>query len=130
MQGSWMIQKFWAPSMAFVKASIIVFLNSTLGTEKKFRIAAYSLITFVTLWATAALLTNIFQCWPIQFYYDKTIPHGHCMKGQTSFFQAMGSFSLIADIAILVLPMPVIWNLSMNLRQKLAVIGVLSMGIM
>ncbi|KAH8883254.1 hypothetical protein GQ53DRAFT_753136 [Thozetella sp. PMI_491] len=127
--GSWMIQKFWAPSMAFIKTSILVFLKATIGTAQRFRTVANILIVFVVLWATSALFTNIFQCWPVQYYYDKTIPGGHCMQGQVSFFQAMGSFSLIADVAILALPIPVVWKLNMTSRQKIAVTLVLSLGI-
>ncbi|PTU23602.1 hypothetical protein P175DRAFT_0500166 [Aspergillus ochraceoroseus IBT 24754] len=125
--GSWMIQKFWAPSMAFVKTSIIVFLQRILGTLPTFRVISNWLIVFITLWAVAALLVNIFQCNPVQFYYDKSL-HGHCMKGQTVFFITMGSIALVEDVVILALPVPVIWGLQIAVRQKIAVTLVFSLG--
>ncbi|KNG81815.1 integral membrane protein [Aspergillus nomiae NRRL 13137] len=126
--GSWMIQKFWAPSMAFVKISIIVFLQRILGTVPAFRIVSNCLIVFIALWAIVALLVNIFQCNPVQFYYDKTLQGGHCMHGQTKFFQAMGSIALVEDVTILLLPVPIVWRLKITLRQKIAVTIVFSLG--
>ncbi|KAB8077317.1 integral membrane protein [Aspergillus leporis] len=126
--GSWMIQKFWAPSMAFVKISIIVFLQRILGTITSFRVVSNCLIIFIALWAVVALLVNIFQCNPVQFYYDKTLKDGHCMHGQTKFFQAMGSIALVEDVTILLLPVPIVWRLKITTRQKIAVTIVFSLG--
>ncbi|KAE8374852.1 hypothetical protein BDV26DRAFT_283956 [Aspergillus bertholletiae] len=64
----------------------------------------------------------------LQFYYDKTLNGGHCMHGQTKFFQAMGSIALVEDVIILLLPGPIIWRLKITLRQKIAVTVVFSLG--
>lgn len=122
-----MIQKFWAPSMAFIKISIIVFLRRLLGTLTFYRAFTMGLIVFVTCWAIAALLVNIFQCWPVQYYYDKDL-NGHCMAHQREFFQCMGSLALIEDVFILCLPIPVVWRLKITMRQKFAVTFVFSLG--
>ncbi|KAG0161205.1 hypothetical protein PDIDSM_8739 [Penicillium digitatum] len=94
--GSWMIQKFWAPAMAFVKISIVIFVKRLFGTIRAYVVISYCLIGFITAWALAALLTNIFQCIPVQYYYNKDLK-GHCMSGQVQFFQAMGSIALVED---------------------------------
>ncbi|RAK96803.1 uncharacterized protein BO80DRAFT_365557 [Aspergillus ibericus CBS 121593] len=125
--GSWMIQKFWAPSAAFVKISIVVFLKRLLGTVRAYTVVSNVLIGFITCWAITALLVNIFQCKPVQYYYDKSL-HGHCMSGQRSFFQAMGSIALVEDVIILCLPTPIVWGLQITFRQKCAVTVVFSLG--
>lgn len=125
--GSWMIQKFWAPSMGFIKISIVVFLRRLLGTLTVYRVVTMGLIVFVTCWALAALLVNIFQCWPVQYYYNKDLD-GHCMGHQTAFFQTMGSLALVEDVIILCLPIPVVWGLKITTRQKFAVTFVFSLG--
>ncbi|KAK1142938.1 hypothetical protein N8T08_007179 [Aspergillus melleus] len=125
--GSWMIQKFWAPSMAFIKISIVVFLKRLLGTLRTYSILSNCLIVFIAVWAVVALLVNIFQCTPPQYYYDKTL-NGHCMGGQRAFFQSMGSISLIEDVIILCLPIPVVWKLQITFRQKIAITLVFSLG--
>lgn len=122
-----MIQKFWAPSAAFVKISIVVFLKRLLGTVRTYAIISNVLIVFISCWALTALLVNIFQCHPVQYYYDKAL-HGHCMGGQRQFFQAMGAISLIEDIIVLCLPTPIVWGLQITFRQKCAVTLVFSLG--
>ncbi|RAL13919.1 uncharacterized protein BO97DRAFT_29340 [Aspergillus homomorphus CBS 101889] len=125
--GSWMIQKFWSPSAAFTKISIVVFLKRLLGTLRIYTIVSNVLIGFIACWAVTAVLVNIFQCTPVQYYYDKTL-NGHCMKGQRSFFQAMGSISLVEDVIVLLLPAPVVWGLQITTRQKIALTLVFSLG--
>lgn len=126
-QGSWMIQKFWAPSMAFVKISIVVFIKRLFSSIRTYVVISNCLAGFIAAWALAALLTNIFQCTPVQYYYNKDLD-GHCMSGQVQFFQVMGSIALIEDVIILCLPIPVFWKLQINNRQKIAMIMVFSLG--
>lgn len=129
-QGKWIVQKFWPTSLAFVKCSIIVFMQRLFRPHKRFLIISYLLIIFVSLRETAAVLTNTFQCWPVQYFYNKTIKGGHCMKGQTKFYLAMGAMSLIEDVAILILPQPVIWQLHLDCRKKLGLAIVFSLGML
>ncbi|KAB8069689.1 hypothetical protein BDV29DRAFT_194694 [Aspergillus leporis] len=67
-------------------------------------------------------------CHPVQFYYDKKLKGGHCMHGQTRFFQAMVSIALVEDVTILLMPVPIVWRLKITLRQKIAVTIVFSLG--
>jgi hypothetical protein len=113
--------------MAFVKISIVVFIKRLFGSIRAYTIISYCLIVFIALWAFTALLVNTFQCTPVQYYYDKDLD-GHCMKGQVQFFQTMGSIALIEDVIILCLPLPVFWNLKINIRQKIALMIVFSLG--
>ncbi|KAI9038843.1 uncharacterized protein KD926_010176 [Aspergillus affinis] len=125
--GSWMIQKFWPPSMAFVKLSILVFLRRLLGTLRSIRVGVTCLMVFTVCWALTELFGNIFQCWPVQYYYD-TRMNGHCMAGQTKLFQTSAALSLVEDMIILILPMPVVWGLQITTRQKLTLTVVFSLG--
>lgn len=127
--GSWMVQKFWAPAMALIKISILAFLRRLLGTLTVYRVLTIGLMVFVTGWALAALLVNTFQCWPVQYYYDKAL-HGHCMDHQRAFFQTMGSLALVEDVIILCLPMPMVWRLRITRAQKLAVTLIFSLGVL
>lgn len=113
--------------MAFIKISIIFFLRSLFGARPIVRRCLDVLSVIIALWAAAALLTNIFQCWPPSYYYNKN-QKGHCMPGQKQFFMAMGSLALIEDTVILLIPMPTIWTLKVKLRQKIAVTLILSLG--
>ncbi|OQE32939.1 hypothetical protein PENFLA_c001G10456 [Penicillium flavigenum] len=127
--GSWMIQKFWAPSMACVKISIVVFIKRLFSSIRAYVIISNCLAGFIATWALAALLTNIFQCTPVQYYYNKDLK-GHCMSGQVQFFQVMGSIALVEDIIIFCLPIPVFWRLQVNRRQKVGLTLVFSLGLL
>ena len=122
-----MIQKFWAPSLAFIKISIIVFIRRIMGPIEILRKISLGLIIFIIAWAVTALTTNIFQCWPVTRYYKPEEP-GHCMKNQNAFFETMGSFSLIVDVCILCLPMPWIWKLHVDFRRKIGIVAIFSIG--
>ncbi|KAJ5178276.1 uncharacterized protein N7500_000975 [Penicillium coprophilum] len=124
---SWMIQKFWAPSMAFVKISIVVFIKRLFGSIRAYVVISNCLVGFIAIWAFASLMVNIFQCIPVQYYYDKKLK-GHCMAAQVQFFQTMGSIALIEDVIILCLPIPAFWRLQMNNRQKISLMLVFSLG--
>lgn len=128
-QGSWMIQKFWAPSMACVKISIVIFIKRLFSSIRAYVIVSNCLAGFIAAWALAALLTNIFQCTPVQYYYNKDL-NGHCMSGQVQFFQVMGSIALVEDVIIFCLPIPVFWRLQVNRRQKLGLTLVFSLGLL
>ncbi|KAJ5479578.1 hypothetical protein N7530_005087 [Penicillium desertorum] len=127
--GSWMIQKFWAPSMACVKISIVVFIKRLFSSIRAYVIISNCLAGFIAAWALAALMTNIFQCTPVQYYYNKDLK-GHCMSGQVQFFQVMGSIALVEDVIIFCLPIPVFWRLQVNRRQKLGLTLVFSLGLL
>jgi hypothetical protein len=113
--------------MAFVKISIVVLIKRLFGSIRAYVVFSYCLVGFIATWAVAALLVNIFQCTPVQYYFDKDMD-GHCMKGQVQFFQAMGSIALVEDIIILCLPVPVFWKLQINTRQRIALMMVFSLG--
>ena len=95
---------------------------------KRFIIASNVLIAFISLRETAAVLTNTFQCWPVQYFYNKTIKGGHCMKARNKFYITMGALSMIEDVMILVMPQPVIWGLHLSMRKKVGLAIVFSLG--
>lgn len=70
---------------------------------------------------------NLTVCAPIAYYYDRTIPGGSC-KNQVISGTANAALSFVGDIAILILPLPMIWTLQMNIRRKLAVTGIFLLG--
>ena len=74
-----------------------------------------------------ALLT-LFQCHPVQQFWDLEIL-GKRTNAIAS-FQAETSFSLATNVAILIMPMPVIWRLQLALRRRLLLIGIFAIGVM
>jgi hypothetical protein len=95
--------------------------------SRKFTIAAYINIAYTIAWGIATWIVNLNVCTPIAFFYDKTIVGGTC-KDQSISGTISGALSLLGDIMILVLPIPMIWQLQINLRRKVALLGIFLLG--
>lgn len=63
-------------------------------------------------------MIGILICKPIKYNWDKTIPGGHC-GDLNGIFRWTSLPNLITDIAMLILPLPMIWKLHTGLSQKI-----------
>lgn len=84
-------------------------------------------MAYTIAWGIATWIVNLTVCAPIAFYYDKSIPGGVC-KDQSISGSVNGALSLLGDIFILSLPLPMIWKLHMNTRRKIALCGIFLLG--
>lgn len=66
-------------------------------------------------------------CRPLSFQWDKSI-HGDC-GSQRLAFMVPGIINLALDILIIFLPMPMLWNLQMKIKKKMATSAVFGIGI-
>ncbi|KAJ5999569.1 hypothetical protein N7451_007379, partial [Penicillium sp. IBT 35674x] len=123
----WVLQKCWPPAQVFIKVSIVLFLRRLLDCLGYFKQLATAVIVLVVIWGTTAIIGNTFQCWPIQYFWIKHIS-GHCMKGQNTFFLVIGSLSVLGDVLILCLPLPIVWKLHAPMRQKIEITLLFSIG--
>ena len=81
----------------------------------------------VAAWCPAVFFTNIFQCKPIAFAWNKSIRGGTCIN-VLAFFRFIAVPTVISDVAVLALPLPMIWQLQMSTKHKLALSGVFILG--
>lgn len=80
----------------------------------------------IAAWQVAQIFVEIFSCFPIQGVWDSTI-HRTCHS--VDFVRIMNTTGNIAtDCIILLLPLPVLWRLTLPLHQKIAVFGVFGLG--
>jgi hypothetical protein len=84
-------------------------------------------MAYTIAWGIASWIVNLTVCTPVAFYYDKSIPGGSC-KDQSVSGAANGALSLLGDLCILALPLPMIWKLHMNTRRKIALCGIFMLG--
>ncbi|KAI9924930.1 hypothetical protein MW887_006336 [Aspergillus wentii] len=124
----WLAQTFWPISQLFVKTAITTLLRRLLGSVNRYRTLTTALVVFTVVWCVAAIIGNIIQCIPPQYFWDKTIPGGHCMSGQSAFFMAIGAISLFEDVVLLCLPLPMVWRLQMVRREKAQITVLFLMG--
>jgi len=99
------------------------------SATRKFRIAAHCVNAYNICWGIATFIINLTVCTPIAFYYDKTIPGGGTCRNQAISGSVNGGLSLLGDIFVLCLPIPVIWGLKVDMRRRIGIICVFLLGI-
>jgi hypothetical protein len=81
----------------------------------------------VSLYGVWALFSSIFLCYPIRFFWDKSIQDGKCID-QFAVWFSNASINILQDFVILLLPMPMLRNLEIPRRQKRALMMVFALG--
>ena len=118
----------YSNAVAFPKLSILA-LYLRIFTEKPYRITAWILAILISTTALAVSLTAVFQCSPIAYAWNKTIPGGTCIN-VALFYVYCSIPNVITDVAILLLPIPMIFKLHTSRGQKFGLLLVFSLGTM
>jgi hypothetical protein len=82
---------------------------------------------FVVAYGIETFFSGLFTCYPIAFFWDITIPGGRCLDRWPLYF-ANGGVNIVSDLMVLVLPFFILRPLTIPMRQKLSLIGVLALG--
>lgn len=112
-------------TMGLVKLSIVA-LYIRLSVSPVFRFVAYSLITFITVNTIINVLVILFPCNPVQKAWDRDIP-GKCLPLLT-FIIASAAINIATDIAVVVLPIQMLWTIRIPLRQKISLYILFGLG--
>lgn len=81
----------------------------------------------VVLWCIATLAVTIFNCYPVRFFWDKSIPGGHCLNGKVQTW-CLAATSIFTDIFIWIVPIPWLWGLRMNWPKKVGLMATFAIG--
>ncbi|KAK8113265.1 integral membrane protein [Apiospora sp. TS-2023a] len=119
----------WALSVTTAKMSILL-LYLQLSPVPKVRWAVYFTLFVVVSYSLIATFTTIFGCVPIEATWDHTpavLVGAACLERKNAIY-ATSSLNIITDFTILLLPIPMFWNLQMPRRQKAAIISLFLAG--
>lgn len=123
------MQVFYATTLGLIKISICLFLARIFSAANNFRKWAYAVIAFIAAWSIMVILTAFVLCQPVAYNWDDTIPGGKCAD-QPAAFLAIGILDLVVDLMVLVLPLPMIWNLQLPMTNKIALFAIFGVGIL
>ncbi|CAK7204520.1 hypothetical protein SEUCBS139899_007277 [Sporothrix eucalyptigena] len=105
----------WACGVFAVKVGILLFYWRVFPT-RSFRIG----VVGVSCLSSGIFLGNFFsfmlQCLPISLFWDETVK-GHCIN-QNAFYLASAIINVLGDVAVLFLPIPVVWGLHTSRSKK------------
>ncbi|RMZ72795.1 integral membrane [Pyrenophora seminiperda CCB06] len=118
---------FYNISLCATKVSILLQYRR-IFTVPEMRIPLALLMAFIVTWGLISLLLTTFTCVPVYAYWDVLAkPTARCIKNNSLWYMN-ASFNIVTDICVAFLPVRVIWNLQLARRQKVALIGVLTIG--
>ncbi|KAI9681517.1 MAG: hypothetical protein M1817_002801 [Caeruleum heppii] len=110
------------------KLSILLFYYRIFPTQH-FRRAAYVVGGFIVFWCVGTIFASVFECKPVSYFWNQAIPgtEGKCVNVNI-YYLLSGLITIITDVIILILPMPVVWKLQIPKSQKFALTGIFVLG--
>jgi len=97
------------------------------NTQKILRIASYITLAIVNIAGIVLTFLNAFQCNPVTAAYKPDV-NGTCISIVTLFL-CSAPVNIITDLAILVLPIPVLTGMRLPQRQKTILVVTFALGI-
>ena len=105
---------------------MILFYWRLFHSNRNMRVALLIAGAMLIAWNIGALFSGIFQCRPISRVWDKSIP-GYCIDSLV-YFRAIAGTNLITDLYILFLPLPIVSGLRRPFSEKVALMGIFTLG--
>ncbi|KAL8652546.1 MAG: hypothetical protein Q9210_002615 [Variospora velana] len=132
-QATSFIKLFFATTCVFpvacaaLKFSILIFYHR-IFPFRKFTISCVVIGVAVAAWFIAFIVASFLTCRPLEYFWDKSIPGGQCVNVLHVTYYITSPPDILTNFAILVLPLPWLWNLQMQLRRKLGIVCILALG--
>lgn len=116
----------WTTATVMIKISILL-LYIEVFASRGFRMVAYAGVAFVSFFWIGFFISICVQCRPFEKNWNQEIP-GHCVNLSA---ETIGGacINMVIDLALVVLPTPVIWRLHMTLKKKVVVNLLFSLGL-
>ncbi|KAG5660245.1 hypothetical protein KAF25_003767 [Fusarium avenaceum] len=126
---NFLVQMFYNPVLALVKASVLVFLLRLGGHKRNVRYAIHGLNIFNALHAVAIFFTALFQCWPIEANWDFPLREEPGVKCVSNWFHVIAScITIVTDFLVVALPFWIFLGLTMRWGTKIAVLSLFVLG--
>lgn len=106
-------------SVALPKIAIIFMYIQVFNWRNTRRRVAWALVAINASLAISLVGAACFQCIPLAYWWDRSIPGGRCFDIQ-AFFHAQSVPGFILDLFIMALPLQSIWELKLPLIKKIA----------
>ena len=115
-KGLIILPQLYVAAIFFPKIAILA-LYLRIFTQKSYRRAAYILMAILTANWVGTAISSALSCIPLRKMWMPEIP-GHCFNLNAAL--RWGTFiNMITDLAILILPIPVVWKLNTTTNMKI-----------
>jgi hypothetical protein len=120
------MQLLYNPVLSWSKVSLLLFYRR-LTPNQTFQRWVWASLYCTIGQAIATFFSDLLQCHPIAFFWDKSVG-GKCFNTIAFYFASAGT-SIFGDAWILCLPMPVFWGLQIALKRRLVLMSMFALGI-
>ncbi|GAW14674.1 hypothetical protein ANO14919_040770 [Xylariales sp. No.14919] len=118
-------QPIYYISVSLTKVSIIVFYFR-LFPQQSYRAFLWAMMAVVILTGVGTSVAGVFQCSPVARAWNADIP-GTCFN-QPALFYSNAGLNIAEDLILYFLPIHILWNMNLPLRQRIALIGIFVVG--
>ncbi|KAL4874882.1 hypothetical protein BJY04DRAFT_224577 [Aspergillus karnatakaensis] len=115
-KGTYASAWLWALAVALPKSAILGFYLRFFSFRVE-RFIAYIVLIVVLCNFLATGLTTTFECDPVRYQWDKTIENGRCIN-MVAFYRWSSLPNIVTDAIMLVLPLPMIYQLHLGRIQR------------
>ncbi|KAG4436930.1 hypothetical protein IFR05_007581 [Cadophora sp. M221] len=107
----------FTPALVVTKISILLLYLDIAKHQTFFRIATYAILSVVVVGGVTISFLTAFHCSPVQAAYNADIKNFKCISIQKTLL-ASAPINIGTDLAMLVLPIPLLTTLSLPLLRK------------
>ena len=121
------LQFLFNVALILPKLSALFFYWRVFGlANKPFRWTSSATFALGVSWIISAIPTITWSCVPISKFWNRE-QHGHCINVY-AWFLVSGAYDILIDLIVLLLPIPMVWNLQMARKRKVLVAGAFVCG--
>ncbi|KAG8163339.1 hypothetical protein KVR01_006636 [Diaporthe batatas] len=126
LRSFWVSIVLYNATLMMIKLTFLIQYYRVLGVYKMKRVIWMTGLV-IMMWAFSQLLVVIFSCSPVQKFWLADL-EGQCMPN-LPFWYINAAGNIVTDLAILILPLPVLAKLKLRRQQKYILIGIFCLGL-
>ncbi|KAF4949524.1 hypothetical protein FGADI_8821 [Fusarium gaditjirri] len=115
------------PTSFFTKATILLLMARVFAVEPRVAKGIKILIWALFVAYIPIQILRIVTCYPIRTYWDPDVRNARCLNQRKIFFSDL-SLSIVTDLVILLIPIPLTWKLRMSIGKRIKIILLLGAG--
>ncbi|KAI6754716.1 hypothetical protein HG530_012468 [Fusarium avenaceum] len=123
----WLSILFYAVSLYWVKLTFLLQYYRIMSISNM-RWVYLGVIIFITLWSLSQTIMICLVCVPLEAIWDPRVI-GKCLSYRTQMWYVNAVMHIVLDFAIIIMPLPIVWNLNLPRPQKWLLSGIFGLGI-
>ncbi|KAL9110467.1 MAG: hypothetical protein Q9227_005011 [Pyrenula ochraceoflavens] len=121
------ISEFYLTTLLGYKLAILMSYHRIFFVSRRFMYVCRTTMFITAAYLICNMVTQVAGCQPLRKFWDHSVP-GHCVD-YSVLDRFYGALNVLTDFAIAILPLPTIWRLRMDRKEKFGVSLVFLVGI-